>query len=239
MIDNAFYTVKDAAEVLGLSEYTVRKKIREGEIKAVQGSSDRDGYKIPHDELVAYIQKAKRAGLAGMVSGVGVGITAGIAMPVIAAATTMAVTAPAFLTGMSAGIADISKTVMDILNDETNGGVNNEKVLELVIGTLEDEIEILKCEIKALQLGSTAFSEGSDKPEGYSSLDNQKKKLACQMRIKLLERQIKAIKLRYELQKGGRGIGVTQNALQTLPLVERSPMPEGERLEIGSPPGGV
>ena len=35
-------TVAEAAKVLGLTEYTVRKKIRDGDIKAIKGSSDLD-----------------------------------------------------------------------------------------------------------------------------------------------------------------------------------------------------
>ena len=50
------YTVTEAAKVLGLTEYTARKKIRDGNIKAIKGSSDREGYRIPFDELMRYTE---------------------------------------------------------------------------------------------------------------------------------------------------------------------------------------
>lgn len=51
-----FYNTKEAAELLSLSEYTVRKKIRDGEIKAevVQGKS---GYRIKKSDLEEYMGK--------------------------------------------------------------------------------------------------------------------------------------------------------------------------------------
>ena len=54
MLGEKTCTVAEAAKVLGLTEYTVRKKIRDGDIKAIKGSSDREGYKIPLDELMRY-----------------------------------------------------------------------------------------------------------------------------------------------------------------------------------------
>ena len=49
-----FYNTKEAAELLSLSEYTVRKKIRDGEIKAevVQGKA---GYRISKSDLEEYM----------------------------------------------------------------------------------------------------------------------------------------------------------------------------------------
>ena len=55
--EDKVYTVSEAADILSLSEYTVRQKIREGEIKAVKGKSDREGYRIYHEDLMSYLRK--------------------------------------------------------------------------------------------------------------------------------------------------------------------------------------
>ena len=41
VIDDKVYSVSEAADIRSLSEYTVRQKIKDGEIKAVKGKSDR------------------------------------------------------------------------------------------------------------------------------------------------------------------------------------------------------
>lgn len=53
-----FYTTKDAAEILGISEYTVRKKIREKNLKAevIPGKS---GFRIRKSDLDEYQGKKK------------------------------------------------------------------------------------------------------------------------------------------------------------------------------------
>ena len=50
--DKNFYTTKEVAELLKMSEYTVRKKIRNGEIKAERGKAHR----ISKDDLEEYIK---------------------------------------------------------------------------------------------------------------------------------------------------------------------------------------
>lgn len=52
MLDKNFYTTKDVAALLNISEYTVRKKIRDGELKAEAGKS----YRISKDALEEYIK---------------------------------------------------------------------------------------------------------------------------------------------------------------------------------------
>lgn len=52
MMNKNFYTTKDAAALLNISEYTVRKKIRDGEIKASGGKS----YRISRDDLEEYMR---------------------------------------------------------------------------------------------------------------------------------------------------------------------------------------
>ena len=50
------YTTKEVSDILGLTEYTVRKKIREGDIKA-EIFSGHAGYRVKHDVLKDYISQ--------------------------------------------------------------------------------------------------------------------------------------------------------------------------------------
>lgn len=54
--ETKFYTTKEVAEILNLTEYTVRKKIRNGDLKAeiFKGHS---GYRISHEVLRDYISR--------------------------------------------------------------------------------------------------------------------------------------------------------------------------------------
>lgn len=58
--DDVFYTTKDASEILGISEYTVRKKIREKNLKAevIPGKS---GFRIRKSDLEEYQGKKKNS----------------------------------------------------------------------------------------------------------------------------------------------------------------------------------
>ena len=190
MSEDRYYTVKDASEVLGLSEYTVRKKIREGEIAAIHGASDREGYKIPHDELIAYMKKSKRSGIAGLFAGAKdspalgfmVGVGAGAALPILGAAI------PGALFG-GLGLGGISKVVTDAMNGVKKEGVDEKEVLDLSVGSLQDEIDALKFWIEGLELNGDSLS-----------VDDKKKILDAKVRIKLLERQIKEIKLKHTVK---------------------------------------
>lgn len=57
--DDVTYTTKEAAELLNISEYTVRKKIREGEIIA-ETIPGKAGYRITKDNLNAYINRKNK-----------------------------------------------------------------------------------------------------------------------------------------------------------------------------------
>ncbi len=62
MTEPKMLTVKEAAEQLGLSEYTVRKKIRDGEIEGDR-QSNRAGYQIPWESFRKYAeQQDKKVG---------------------------------------------------------------------------------------------------------------------------------------------------------------------------------
>lgn len=52
-------TVREAAEQLGLSEYTIRKKIRDGELEG-ECQSNRAGYQIPWESFRKYAERQDR-----------------------------------------------------------------------------------------------------------------------------------------------------------------------------------
>ena len=54
LLDKAYYTTEDVAKISGLSEYTVRKKIRDGELPA-EGEGNRSGYRIRKDALMEFL----------------------------------------------------------------------------------------------------------------------------------------------------------------------------------------
>ena len=54
--EEKFYTTKEVSEILELTEYTVRKKIRDGDIKA-EIFPGHAGYRIKHDDLKDYISQ--------------------------------------------------------------------------------------------------------------------------------------------------------------------------------------
>ncbi len=82
--EDKFYTVSEAAYILSLSEYTVRQKIKEGEIKAIKGKSDREGYKIRQEDLMNYLQKRGKKKNKNWIS-----LAAASALPIIAGAASV------------------------------------------------------------------------------------------------------------------------------------------------------
>ena len=69
LLDKAYYTTEDVAKISGLSEYTVRKKIRDGELPA-EGEGNRSGYRIRKDALMAYTaRRAAASAVAKAVTG--------------------------------------------------------------------------------------------------------------------------------------------------------------------------
>lgn len=58
LLDKEYYTTEDVAKISGLSDYTVRKKIREGELPA-EGEGNRSGYRIRKEELLDFLFKQR------------------------------------------------------------------------------------------------------------------------------------------------------------------------------------
>lgn len=53
-LDKEIYTTEDVAKISGLSEYTVRKKIRDGDLPA-DGEGNRSGYRIKKEDLKTFL----------------------------------------------------------------------------------------------------------------------------------------------------------------------------------------
>ena len=58
LLDKEYYTTEEVAKISGLSDYTVRKKIREGDLCA-EGEGTRSGYRIRKDVLLEFLFKQR------------------------------------------------------------------------------------------------------------------------------------------------------------------------------------
>ena len=189
-------TVEEAAKLLNLSPYTIRKKIREGEIEAPAPINDRTGYMIPVKSLEKYESERKwrkDAALVSLIPGFA-GIAAGTAMTGIGA-----LVGAMSMTPLGLLAKGVSNLVNDGIKDGNNDGrkdgnitgkANKEEILNLSIGGLEDEIDIHDLAIQEIEL------KGDD-----LSTDDERKILMHKIEMKKLQQQIKAIKLQYELEK--------------------------------------
>ena len=189
-------TVEEAAKLLNLSPYTIRKKIREGEIEAPAPINDRTGYMIPVKSLEKYESERKwrkDAALVSLIPGFA-GIAAGTAMTGIGA-----LVGAMSMTPLGLLAKGVSALVNDGIKDGNNDGrkdgnitgkANKEEILNLSIGGLEDEIDIHDLAIQEIEL------KGDD-----LSTDDERKILMHKIEKKKLQQQIKAIKLQYELEK--------------------------------------
>ena len=133
MKNNEFYTTKEAADILGLTEYTIRKKIRNNEIKATTGASVREGYKIDKESLFDFASRNKIA-----IAAIGAGLAATVGAPFVVGSG---------IVGLVAGLG--------LLNDEKDKGTSikgKKELYDLGIQRLETEIEGLNLQIEALEL---------------------------------------------------------------------------------------
>lgn len=178
--------VKDIAELTGMSEYTVRKKLREGEIEG-ERTSDREGYKVSRENLARYLQKAKKPFPAGLLSGIGLGFAAG-GMGILG--TLLLPLAPILAGGGAAIAGGIASLMDDGKGDSQEKSGNSKEILDLSVGSLEDQIEAIQYSIQAIELKGDELS-----------VEDKQKILTGKAQIKLLERQIKELKLKYEMSQ--------------------------------------
>ena len=176
-------TVKDVAELTGISEYTIRKKLREGEIKGKR-RSDREGYRVSRDDLLDYLQKAKKSIPVELAfsGGLGVGLATG------STGLLCSIVSP-FAVALGAGVAGVFTSLFSKVNDalrEKRG--NYKEVLELSIDSLRHRIEALRYSIQALELKGDSLS-----------VEEKQKILEGKAQIELLEQQINELKLKFEV----------------------------------------
>ena len=180
--DKDYLTTKEAANILGVTEYTVRKKIRNNEIKAIPGATVREGYKIDKDSLIEYAKENKVNGFC--TGSTGLTGPAGIAGSALTPFQIGLVTNPLFAAGV--GIYGLLNKI-GIIGDDDNDTIKDKKRLyELGIQRIEIEIEGLNLQIKALEL--------EDK-----TVENEKKILEKKIRINELEQKKKEIEIEQEM----------------------------------------
>lgn len=60
MENEKFYNVRELADILGLTPYTIRKYIRDGKIKSVRVGGDRVINRVSETELKRYLESLKK-----------------------------------------------------------------------------------------------------------------------------------------------------------------------------------
>lgn len=133
MVSEKTCTVSEAAKVLRLTEYTVRKKIRDGDIKAAKGSSDREGYRIPLNELMRYAENHGPSEIFAGFGHIGDFLGAGL------------------------------QRILDNLESVKKKSPNYAKIKNLAIESIKDEIEATEYHIQALELDGDDISREDKK----------------------------------------------------------------------------
>lgn len=180
LLSDDLLTVKEAAELTGISEYTIRKRIREGEIDG-ECSSDREGYRISRENLASYLQKNKKPLPIGLFPG-----TFSLAASGIAGLGSMLLPMASVLALGSAIAGRIVSNDRGTLQDKNK---SSEEILNLSVGSLKDQIDAIQYSIQALELKEEL------------SVEDKQKILTGKAQIKLLEQQIKELKLKYEMNQ--------------------------------------
>ena len=125
--------------------------------------------------------------LATLFSGFGVGSAVG-SMGIIG--PLLLPIAPALAVGGAAIAGRIASLIDDGKGTSQEKNDNSKEILDLSIGSLEDQIEAIQYSIQALELKGDKLS-----------VEDKQKILTGKAQIKLLERQIKELKLKYEMSK--------------------------------------
>lgn len=56
-MEQQYLTVREAADYLGISRWTVRRYVDAGELEAIKGEGERGAYRIAKSSVRAYIQR--------------------------------------------------------------------------------------------------------------------------------------------------------------------------------------
>ena len=129
-MEDKLFTVQEAAELLGMSEISIRRRIQAGLIKAVMHSK-KQGYRIPHDSLIAYAKTQN--------SKIGSFFTRGLSYFVPTFVATRS-----FSTGVTAGVlGSIFSSIFDDdhePDEKTATALNNPLIIQKLIERLTVEL---------------------------------------------------------------------------------------------------
>lgn len=198
MEDREYYTTKQAAEILGLTEYTVRKKLRNKEIKAIEGSSAREGYKIDKEDLEDYARrmasKSSAVSIPSVLSNVYDGATSAIGKNAVNFCTGGAASAffskPLMYTGLAfAGIAALHKIYSFFENDDKNDSNTFS----------HEQYDLLKKRIKTEIESCNLLKQLKELDE--DSKEKERALLEIELTIKKLETYLQDIEIRERLDK--------------------------------------
>lgn len=202
---NKTFTVPEVADLLGLSEFTVRRRIKEGKLKAVMDSK-KQGYKISEDSLMEYAnsQNSKVGSLwkKGAVLG-GVATTVGSQIikswPKFPSATSLAI-------GALAGFG-IGKVLMTLIDSNSNSSkidstdnipeiseLNNIVILDKIIDRLNVELDDYDLQIEYHELKMRQLAKDSeqyfDEQEFIFQLKSQKSMICKEIKDLEIRRAI-------------------------------------------------
>ena len=163
---NVFYTTKDASSLLDISEYTVRKKIRDGELKAevIPGKS---GYRIKKEDLAEYVANKGRPRM----------------MPVPEGRTVD-------VFGEDSGATQNRKIFGDSMLQLNDAVKNNPEIKNVNTDLLRSIIAGKETDLKGLWLRLKRLELDDD-----DSIEFKKKKLQLEIDINDLEAEIQAYKV--------------------------------------------
>lgn len=170
------YTVQEVADLLGLSEFTVRRRIKDGKLKAIMDSK-KQGYRVTQDSLMEYAnaqnakvgslwQKGKEiGGLAATIIGSNL-MNALPLMPATMSIGTLASIEIGKVLGKIIGLnLDSSKCDLESNTTEINR-LNNVVVLDKIIERLNIELEDYDFQIEHQE---RKISQNSSDSEEYQA----------------------------------------------------------------------
>ena len=185
--EDKLYTTKEAAKELGVSEYTIRKKIRDGDLKAEKMKGEA-GYRITRKEIERFSEVSGKSGITlkkakSIVPSVGSVVTCTVG------------TTPAIIGGFVGGLISLKDLLFKRQKENNNLGLdekidqNKEDIsfLEALKEGLQKDLNFADLNLQRLNL---------DKDELGDTKEFKKKELDIQMGIEHIGANIQAIDMR-------------------------------------------
>ncbi|WP_304067746.1 helix-turn-helix domain-containing protein [Megamonas hypermegale] len=182
------YTTKEAAQILGLSEYTVRKKIRDKELM-ISGKEGKS-YLISKNEIARYLKKQGKMGLMeniGSVSEGAIGRTAiGSLLGSAIAATIPGAIIGGIIGGLTGNKVGSFEMRCDTLFNDVKLNKNDVNFYKDYYEGRQQDLKVAKLEYERLML---------DKED---TVEFKKKKLDIEMKIETIKSDLHAIKMKID-----------------------------------------